>query len=476
MIARIRGLLWPRSLQGQLLLAVAMALLLAQTISAVLLYRAQNDRREAALIHTATIRLFAAVREEGVMELPERRSPERRDRGERAERQLKVEHSDTAPIAPGEARNPGAEAELREIMAGQGLQLGQVMVVQRPISDDPRLLKRLQRRAQVLGGQGRGSPPHLLVAAIELPQAKRWLTVRVPAPRPDPALLFTLIGQTLLRYALLFGAIALIVGRITRPLAALTGRVERFAERRDTAGQLEPKGPQDMQRLILAHNAMENSIAALLDEKDVMLGAIGHDLKTPLAALRVRIESVEDETERAKMAATIEDITRSLDDILSLARVGRPTDPLELTELNALVGQVAEEFEDMGEPVSFAPAERTVVRLRETWLRRAVRNLVVNALRYGKVARIAIVRDQAQVLIRIEDDGPGIAADQIEPMMQPFTRGEPSRNSATGGAGLGLTLARAIAEQHGGTLALANRLGADGKVTGLTATLTLPLT
>lgn len=476
MIARIRGLLWPRSLQGQLLLAVAMALLLAQTISAVLLYRAQNDRREAALIHTATIRLFAAVREEGVMELPERRSPERRDRGERAERQLKVEHSDTAPIAPGEARNPGAEAELREIMAGQGLQLGQVMVVQRPISDDPRLLKRLQRRAQMLGGQGRGSPPHLLVAAIELPQAKRWLTVRVPAPRPDPALLFTLIGQTLLLYALLFGAIALIVGRITRPLAALTGRVERFAERRDTAGQLEPKGPQDMQRLILAHNAMENSIAALLDEKDVMLGAIGHDLKTPLAALRVRIESVEDETERAKMAATIEDITRSLDDILSLARVGRPTDPLELTELNALVGQVAEQFEDMGEPVSFAPAERTVVRLRETWLRRAVRNLVVNALRYGKVARIAIVRDQAQVLIRIEDDGPGIAADQIEPMMQPFTRGEPSRNSATGGAGLGLTLARAIAEQHGGTLVLTNRTGADGAVVGLTATIALPLT
>jgi signal transduction histidine kinase len=166
----------------------------------------------------------------------------------------------------------------------------------------------------------------------------------------------------------------------------------------------------------------------------------------------------------------------ALDDILSLARVGRPSDPFELTELNALVGQVAEEFEDMGEPVSFAPAERTVVRLRETWLRRAVRNLVVNALRYGKVARIAIVRDQAQVLIRIEDDGPGIAADQIEPMMQPFTRAEPSRNSATGGAGLGLTLARAIAEQHGGTLALANRLGADGKVTGLTATLTLPLT
>ncbi len=474
MIGQIRALLWPRSLQGQLLLAVALALLLAQTISAVLLYRAQNERREAALIHTATIRLFAELREVSGSELPDRRG--RGDRTGRSERQLKVEQGSTSPIAPEELRNASAEAELREIMASQGVQLGQVMVVQRPIGDDPRLLKRLQRRAQVLGGQHRGTPPHLLVAAIELPQAKRWLTVRVPAPRPDPALLFTLIGQTLLLYALLFGVIALIVGRITRPLAALTGRVEHFAKRRDTHGQLEPNGPQDMQRLILAHNAMEDSIVALLSEKDLMLGAIGHDLKTPLAALRVRIESVEDAAERAKMAATIEDITRSLDDILSLARVGRPTDPLELTELNALVGQVAEEFEDMGEPVSFAAANRSVVMLRATWLRRAVRNLVVNALRYGKAARIAIVREGEQVQIRIEDDGPGIATDQIEAMMQPFTRGEPSRNSATGGAGLGLTLARAIAQQHGGTLMLANRFDAAGAVTGLTATLALPLT
>ena len=175
------------------------------------------------------------------------------------------------------------------------------------------------------------------------------------------------------------------------------------------------------------------------------------------------------------MAATIEDITRSLDDILSLARVGRPRDPLEPTELNALVGQVAEEFEDLGEPVSFTPTGRIVLHLRPTWVRRAVRNLVANALRYGQTARIAIERRGGHVLIRVEDDGPGIAPDQIEAMMQPFTRGEPSRNSATGGAGLGLTLARAIAEQHGGQLTLSNRRDASGAVIGLTATLTLPL-
>ncbi len=465
-MARLRGLFWPRSLQGQLLLAIALALLLAQGISAALLYRAQADRREAALIHTVAMRLFGEIRQTGLrhQESPHEAEPDR---------PMPVDTPDHSPLLPGEQRLGGAEHELREIIASQGLQLGDVVVVTRPLSDDPRLQRRLHRRAQVLGDPGRITP-RLLVAGIELPQEKRWLVVRIPAPGPERGVLVSLIGQTLLLYGLMVGAIALIVGRITRPLAALTGRVERFAAQRDLAGQLPPQGPDDVRRLIVAHNGLEDRIAALLDEKDVMLGAIGHDLKTPLSALRVRIESVEDEGERAKMAATIEDITRSLDDILSLARVGRPSDPLEQTELNALIAGVAEEFEDLGEPVSFAATDRTVILLRATWLRRAVRNLVVNALRYGQVARITLQRIGDQVLIRIEDDGPGIPADRMLTMQQPFTRGEPSRNSATGGAGLGLTLSKAIAEQHGGTLTLANR-SVDGEVAGLTATITLPL-
>ncbi len=470
--ARLRGLLWPRSLQGQLLLAIALALLLAQVISAALLYRAESDRREAALVHTAALRLFGAAREEGLIGGRFRHDGQRVDAA--TERRLRVQSSAEMPALTADPRYDRAGGELREIMQEQGLVVGKVIVSARPLSDDPKLMQRLERRARKLGLDPE-PPHHLMVAAIELPEARKWLTVRVPVPQGEPAMLGTLIAQTLLLYALMVGAIALIVRRITKPLAALTTRLETFAANRDTDGQLEPEGPDDVRRLIVAHNAMEQRIAALLDEKDVMLGAIGHDLKTPLAALRVRIESVEDETERARMAATIEDITRSLDDILSLARVGRPSDPLEPTELNALVEQVAEEFEDMGEPVSFTPTGRVVLPLRATWARRAVRNLVVNALRYGKTARIAVERQGNEVLIRIEDDGPGIAPDQIEAMMQPFTRGEPSRNSTTGGAGLGLTLARAIAEQHGGHLALTNRLDVTGAVAGLTATLTLPL-
>lgn len=464
--------LWPRSLQGQLLLAIAMALLLAQGISAVLLYRAQAERREAALVHTAALRLFTAAREEGLAGGRFRHEGPRMGPG--GERRLRVDSNSLPPAITPDTRYAKAGEELREIMQEQGLAVGKVVIATRPLSDDPRLLQRLERRARVLG-RDPDRPHHLMVAAIELTQARKWLTVRVPVPQGEQAMMTTLIAQTLLLYALMVGAIALIVRQITKPLAALTTRLETFAVNRDIAGQLEPEGPDDVRRLILAHNAMEQRIAALLNEKDVMLGAIGHDLKTPLSALRVRIESVEDEAERAKMADTIEDITRSLDDILSLARVGRPSDPREPTELNALVGQVAEEFEDLGEPVSFAPADRIVLHLRPTWIRRAVRNLVVNALRYGLAARISIAREGRLVVIRVEDDGPGIAANRIEAMMQPFTRGEPSRNSATGGAGLGLTLARAIAEQHGGQLTLHNRVDPTGAMAGLSATLALPL-
>lgn len=465
--------LWPRSLQGQLLLATALALLLAQGISAALLYRAQTDRREAALVHAAAIRLFAAGREEGLFGRDEHHLPP--PDLANAGRQLRVERAPASPLRTNERRIAKAESELREVLSEQDVELGDVVVVHRALGEDQRLLRRLWHRAVMVGRHGPAPDARMMVAGVELRDKGGWMVVRVPVPPADRALPFSLIGQTLLLYGLLVGAIALILGRLTRPLEALTERVERFAVTRDPDGQIEPQGPDDLQRLILAHNAMEGRIAALLDEKDVMLGAIGHDLKTPLTALRVRIESVDDETERARMAATIEDIVRSLDDILSLARVGRPSDPLEPTDLSALVSQVAEEFEDMGEPVSCEPGERTVLPLRVTWLRRALRNLVSNALRYGQAARVSLIREGGFAVIRVEDDGPGIAEADIARMQEPFTRGDPSRNSKTGGAGLGLTLAKAIAEQHGGGLVLANRRDAAGQIAGLVATIRLPL-
>ena len=459
--------LLPRSLLGQMLLAVALALLVAQSISAVLQYRAAEQRREMRAANQLAFQLVADPRFDY-------RPIGSRSADDRRWRRLRVERTPNNPLQPGEDRDARREELLRAILVEQGIEPAELVVTQRKAADDPYVMGRSEDRAQ-WREVPEWSEGDLLLAGLRREGGTQFNVARVPLSEGDSRQLGQLIAQTALLYVVLVGGLAWLLRRITRPLAALTTRVETFAETRAVEGQLEPSGPQDMRRLIIAHNAMEGRIAALLDEKDVMLGAIGHDLKTPLAALRVRIESVEDAAERQKMAATIEDITRSLDDILTLARVGRPSDPRERTDLGALLASVVEEYEDMGEPVTLEEGQRLAAPLRQTWLRRALRNLIENALRYGEQARVSLQRDGAEAVVRIEDDGPGIPPGEIAAMLEPFARGETSRNRVTGGAGLGLTLARAIAEQHGGRLVLANRTGADGAIAGLVAELRLPL-
>lgn len=463
--------LWPRSLMGQMLLAVALALLVVQGVGAFLIYQAQAERRETILINGAAFRLLVHVRRSEGLSLSD--EPPRRFR--HRPHRIRVERTAQSPLRANETSDSATAAQLQEILGEQGVETQAALVTHRAIEDDPFTLERLKRTSDRFR-RGRGpAPDKILVAAVRQTPDGDWMVTRIPIPTSHGQIALSLLWQTVLIYLVVMVAVGFIIRRIARPLAALTGRLERFAAAPSLDQQLVPEGPDDVRRLILAHNAMEARIAALLDEKDVMLGAIGHDLKTPLAALRVRIETVEDEKERERMAATIEDITHSLDDILSLARVGRPGDEPERNELSALVASVVEEYEDMGRPVDLGDSERIVFALRPTWLRRAMRNLIDNALRYGERATVNLSREDGFALIRIEDEGPGIAESEIDAMMDPFTRGEPSRNTETGGAGLGLALARAIAEQHEGTLQLANRRGPDGAVEGLTATLRLPL-
>jgi signal transduction histidine kinase len=456
----------PKSLLGQMLLSVALALLVAQTISAVLQYREREQRREMIAANSLAFQLVMEPRFD--FRRPSTRNPGKGNRG-RWQR-LQVERTSEQPLQAGETRDPAREELLRSILADQGVDPARLVVLTRPVTNDKYVMKQLRDRERADWSRGR-----MLVAGMQRQGETEWTVARWTMSGAEPSQLGYLIGQTLLLYVVLVGGLAWLLRRITRPIAALTRRLERFAATRELDGQLEPSGPDDTRRLIAAHNAMEARIAALLDEKDVMLGAIGHDLKTPLAALRVRIESVEDDAERAKMAASIEDITRSLDDILSLARVGRPSDMLERTDLAALLAAVVEEYEDMGEPVELADTERLAMPLRATWLRRALRNLIGNALRYGERARVSLAREGGQAVVRIEDDGPGIPDGEIAAMMEPFARGEGSRNRETGGSGLGLTLAQAIADQHGGTLTLKNRPGRGGEVAGLVAELRLPI-
>ncbi len=453
--------LWPRSLLGQVLLAVAAALLLAQAISAALLFRAGEERREQHLVNMLAVPLIAAATG-GSANPRMHHGPMRR---------LRVEVGGVPPAAPADRAEPRIAAALTQMLAEQGARAEGLRVISRPALSDPRVLERVARGRPV----GRGfALTDARVIQASIPRAQGgWITARAFSPARQQHAWRGLAIQTALLFAALMLVVTLLLRRITRPLAALTARVEAFARSQRAEGALIPAGPEDVRRLIAAHNAMEARIAAMLDEKDVMLGAIGHDLKTPLAALRVRIESVEDEAERGRMAAGIEDIVRTLDDILALARVGRANEPPERTELSALAAGVVEEFEDLGEPATLAEGPRVVASVHVTWAKRALRNLVSNAIRYGGAAEVAVLReggpDGNWAVLRVTDNGPGIPDDRLPAMTEPFVRGEASRNRGTGGAGLGLTLARAIADAHGGRLVLANR--ASG---GLVAELRLP--
>ena len=492
----------PKSLLGQVMASAMLALLVAQLVGSFLLFKAGQDRLELAALSALTFQVSIggenAQRFSNAASRREREEPRRPARARapanqagpplepaaRLPRRFRYLQSDQPQVALSDDNVQSDRAErLRELLDQEGIRPSIVAVEVRRAGVDPQLLAFAELRPRI-AARSAWRKRNLYVASVQRTPSGSWETVRAFERRTPPQAFWLLTLQTLLIYAFLGTILYLVLRRIIRPLATLTERVDDFSKAPDQAVQLEETGPSDTRRLIKAHNEMEARIAALLDEKNVMLGAIGHDLKTPLAALRVRIESVPDEAQRSRMADSIEDITRTLDDILSLARVGRSGesgDPFEAVDITALADSVVEEFEDLGDPVELVireePGARIVAPVQVTWLKRALRNLVSNAVRYGGSARVSVrsemIRGAGRVVLSVEDDGHGIAEDRIGDMLEPFTRGDASRNRSTGGSGLGLTLARAIAEAHGGKLVLANR-AEEGATTGLTAEIQIP--
>jgi len=214
---------------------------------------------------------------------------------------------------------------------------------------------------------------------------------------------------------------------------------------------------------------MNARVVGLLAEKDVMLGAIGHDLRTPLASLRIRAESVKPAAERERMIATIGQMAAMLEDILVLARTGHSQEPRKSVDLAAFVDRLVEEYREGGQPVAMAPSPRIVASIQPNLLSRAVRNLIDNGVRYGVGATVSVTQVGVLARIAVSDGGPGLPPDAIEEIGKPFVVGEASRHRAAAGSGLGLAIARAVAESHGGALHLQN-----GSAGGLIATVEIP--
>lgn len=433
----------PRSLAGQMALLIAAALFTAQALNFTIAVRDRAQFRLAYAAQQATTRIVDALERErisGRLLAP--------DRG-------RVRRVAANPIPPALERRNEVANEVRSQLAEAGISFRSIDTGIRPLAAEE---KRDRRRP---------GPGAVLVVAIEQP-GKGWLTVNAPWVRPDRRLIAALTFQTLILYVIILLPVMWIVRRISKPLRSLAGAARAFRPG-DGATPLEERGPSDVRAVIAAYNALSLRVNAMLDEKDRMLGAIGHDLRTPLAALRVRIESVEDDDDRNRMADTIDEMNRTLDDILSLARLGRPSEPPIDVDLAALIDAVVDDFRDLDHEVAFEEAPRLKMHLRPSLMRRAVRNLIENAVKYGGGAEVRLLAGESTVAIEVADRGPGIPADKLSAVFDPFTRLETSRNRETGGIGLGLALARAIVVDAGGDVTLANRQGG-----GLTATITLP--
>jgi signal transduction histidine kinase len=409
----------PKSLIGQIALVMAAALLVAQAInfSLILTERQRLGRTQAEGPAIGRFVLLA----QRVAALP----ADRRESAIPPRRRGRITIDAVSAVPPG-----GSDAHLLERLRDSAEANGVALSDLRAAATDevaaPRLRERLPAAARARM-ERRLDRLRTLVLSAQLPDG-RWLNARVVVPRPDGWLALRTALATLLTYLIILAAMVWIAARMARP---------------------------HMRRL--AFNAMGERVRLMLDEKDRMLGAIGHDLRTPLASLRIRAESVEPEEEGRRMIATIEEMAAMLDDTLALARSGRAVESPRIIDLSALADTVVEEFRALGQDVEMADSERLTARVQPNLLRRAIRNLVENGIKYGGSVEVGVRPVAGQIAIEVKDNGPGIAADELARVQEPFYRVEPSRSRETGGSGLGLTLARAAAQAHGGTLELENR-------------------
>jgi two-component system OmpR family sensor kinase len=260
----------------------------------------------------------------------------------------------------------------------------------------------------------------------------------------------------------------LLVRAQTRPLSTFVKAAERIAH----VPAVEPvseTGPREVRALATAFNDMQRRITRLIDDRTHALAAVSHDLKTPITRLRFRTEEMEDAALRAAVAADLDEMERMIDQTLSYLREERAEEEVKPVDLVAILETVTDDVADSGGEARLEGSPAAVVWGRRLALKRAFANLIGNAVKYGLRAQTRVEDAADHVRVTITDDGPGIASEDRLRALQPFVRLEPSRNSETGGFGLGLTIADSVIRGHGGHLELTN--GIEG---GLIVTVLLP--
>jgi len=259
---------------------------------------------------------------------------------------------------------------------------------------------------------------------------------------------------------LLVLAIAVLAYVVARIASAPLQRLASAAQALGADLQREPMpvaGPLEVRRAAVAFNAMQEQLQRHLSERTQMLAAITHDLQTPVTRLRLRLENVTDTALRERLVADLAAMQALIGEGLELARSAESAEQRAPLDLDSLLESLVEDAVESGADARFEGGCGAVLALRPLAMRRLFGNLLDNALMYGRRAGVSARQDADGITVRVVDDGPGLAPHELEAVFDPFVRLETSRSRQTGGAGLGLTIARALAEKDGARLTLHNR-------------------
>jgi len=296
-----------------------------------------------------------------------------------------------------------------------------------------------------------------------------WITVE----SIDPARMTQWVVRLFRNLAIVDGVMVILcffaVRLITRPLSVLAHAAEDLGRNIDRP-PLPERGANELVRASRALNVMQDRLKRYVDTRVKVLAAMSHDLKTPITRMRLRAEMLDDAQIKAKFTKDLDELQQmvgsTLDYMRGLAEGGEAIQPIDVT---ALISSLKEDAEEAGHTITLSGDARSPVMGRAQALKRCLQNLIDNALAYGRRADITLRDEGGALNIAISDEGPGIPEDDIERVFEPFYRVEGSRNRNTGGSGLGLSIARNIAQAHGGSVRLRNL--ARG---GLEATLRIP--
>jgi signal transduction histidine kinase len=455
--------LLPRSLFGQIVLALVAGLVVAHVVGAWLML---DDR---ARFGERLRGQYAAQRVAGLITLLDGTAPEERQRVVRALSVPPTRLSLDEPWQAGGDDSPDAAAFLRRV-ARELERPAELQVLSiRRAQPRPAEHRRFDHPHGPPSGEAHAAPRFLVLVSAQARLADgAVLTIRQALA--EPARDWPLRALGLL--ALLAVVVALLSGwavrRLTRPLASLADAADGLARNLDQP-PLPERGPQEVARAARSFNAMQRSLKAYLETRAQALAGVSHDLRLPLTRLRLRLEQLPEGEARAAMQRDIEEMDAMVGGTLEYLRAGSDGEQAVKLNLVALLEGLAEDAEAAGGKVSLHGTAAPLTA-RPQALRRCLANLIDNARRYGGGAvDVTLADGAASVEIRVEDRGPGIPAEERERVFEPYVRLEASRARHTGGAGLGLAIARAVARAHGGEVTLAPRDGG-----GMAAIVTLP--